>query len=283
MGFLLILVLAASLMGCSKQPAHPYVGYDFFETRHTESDHRECITQIFITADDYVGYRYRENVFGSTNPTVRSVTFSNEYDRKATAEEQAELVRALLAAKVFEFASESKPTSTDYFGRLDVRINTREARIAFYSPPFSPGRKAIHEVMLKFAKRMKIDQPTDLANATTVTEGDLQPARVVKLADVLAHPDEYHGKRISVIGFYHGEFEGSSFASDEAAWRRMDFTNSVWRSGVSTFANKSAINDRNDSWLRIEGVFLRGPTGHMGLWPGEIVRLTRIEPVSEPK
>lgn len=282
-GFLLILVLVAFLVGCSKQPAHPYVGYDFFETRHTESDHRDCITQIFITADDYVGYRYRENVFGSTNPTVRSVTFSNEYDRKATAQEQAELVQALLAAKVFDLLSESKPTSTDYSGSLDVRINRREARIAFYSPPLSPGRKAIHEVMLKFAKRMKIDQPADIAKATTVTEGDHQPARAVKLADVLAHPDEYHGKRISVVGFYHGEFEGSSFAIDQAAWRKMDFTNSVWRSGASAFADKSAVNDRNDSWLCIEGVFLRGPAGHMGLWPGEIVRLTRVEPAPEPK
>lgn len=265
------------------QPVHPYVGYDFFETRHAESDHRECITQIFLTADDYVGYRYREDVFGSTNPTVRSVTFSNEYRRKATAEEQSELVQALLAAKVFDLASEPKPTSTDYFSSLDVRINTREARTSFYSPPHSPSRKAIHEVMLKFAKRMKIDQPTDLAKATTVTEGDYQPARVVKLADVLAHPDEYHGKRISVVGFYHGEFEGSSLAIDQAASRRRDDNHSVWRSGASTFADKSAINDRNDSWLRIEGIFLRGPAGHMGLWPGEIVRLTRIEPVSEPK
>lgn len=288
---LLIAVLAASLLGCSKQDKvinvaeddHPYVGYDFFETRHTESDHREYITQIFLTADDYVGYRYRENVFGSTNPTVRSVTFSNEYRRKATAEEWSELVQALLAAKVFDLASEPKPTTTEYFGNLDVRINTREARTSFYSPPHSSSRRAIHEVMLKFAKRMKIDQPTDPAKATTVTEGDHQPARTVKLADVLAHPDEYHGKRISVVGFYHGEFEGSSLAIDQAASRGLDFNHSVWRSGASTFADKSAINDRNDSWLRIEGIFLRGPAGHMGLWPGEIVRLTRIEPVSEPK
>ena len=281
-GFLFSLVLVVFWVGCSKQPAHLYASYDFFETRHTESDHRDCITEIFITAD-YVGYSYRENVFGSTNPTVRSVAFSNEYGRKATVQEQAELVQALLAANVFDLVSEPKSTSTDYFGSLTVRINRREARIAFHSPPLSPGRKAVHEVMLKFAKRMKIDQPTDLAKATTVTDGDHQPARAVKLADVLAHPDEYHGKRISVIGFYHREFEGSSFAIDQAAWRKMDFTNSVWRSGASAFADRSAINDRNDSWLRIEGVFLRGPAGHMGLWPGEIVRLTHIESVPEPK
>jgi hypothetical protein len=277
------LFLFAVVHATFAQPAHPYVGYDFVETRHTESDHRECITQIFLTADDYAGYRYREDVFGSTNPTVQSVRFSNEYRRKATAEEQAQLVQALLAANVFELASEPKPASNDYFSSLDVRIDTREARTSFYSPPHSPSRKAIHEAMLKFAKRMKIDQPTDPAKATTVTEGDHEPARAVKLADILAHPDEYHGKRISVVGFYHGEFEGSSLAIDQAASRDRDYNHSVWRSSASTFADKSAINDRNDSWLRIEGIFLRGPTGHMSLWPGEIVRLTHIEPVSGPK
>ena len=265
------------------QPAHPYVGYDFFEIRHTESDHRECITQIFLTADDYVGYRYREDVFGSTTPTVHSIAFANEYRRKATVEEQAELVQALLAAKVFELTSEPKPTFNNYSGSLHVRINSKEVRAYFYSPPETAGRKGVHNILLRFAEQMKIDRPTDLANATTITEGDHQPVRAVKLADILAHPDEYHGKRVSVVGFYHGEFEGSSLAIDRAASRRRDYSHSVWRSGASTFANKSAISDSNDSWLRVEGTFLRGPAGHMGLWPGEIVRLTRIERVPEPK
>jgi hypothetical protein len=193
------------------------------------------------------------------------------------------LVQALLAAKVFELRSESKPASNNYSASLHVRINKEEAQTSFYSPPQSAGRKAIHDVMLRFTKQLKIDQPTDLAKATTITEGDHQPPRVVELADVLAHPDEYHGKRVSVVGFFHEEFEGSCLAIDEAAARRPDYQHSVWRSGSSTFADKSAISDRNDSWLRVDGIFLRGPAGHMGLWPGEMIRLTRIKPVSAPK
>jgi len=263
------------------QPAHPYVGYDFFETRRSESDHRECLTQIFLTGDDFVGYRYREDVFGSTTPTVRSIDFSNEYRRKATPAEQAELVQALLAANVFDLAKEEKPDSTDYFSSLDVRLNKREGKFVFYSPPVSPSRKAIHDVILQFAKRMEIDRPKDQANAITVTEGDCQPSRKVTLAELLAHPEKYHGKRVSVAGYYHGEFEGSSFSIDEAASLKRDYKRSVWRGEVSTFAEHKAINDQNDSWLQIEGVFLRGPGGHMGLWPGELVRITRIEPISK--
>jgi hypothetical protein len=275
---LLVLAAHASLA----IPIHPYVGYDFFETRHTASDQRECITQIFLTADDYVGYRYSENILGSITPTVQAVAFSNEYRRKATVEEQARLVQELLGAKVFDLTSDSKSAPTDYFGNLYVRINRREARTYFYSRPDSPERKLIHQILLQFAKRMKVDRPKEAAQATTITEGDHQPARAVELADVLAHPELYHGKRISVIGFYHGEFEGNSLSVDEAAAREQLFSRSVWRSEASTFADKSAINDHNDSWLRVEGIFLRGPGGHLGLWPGELVRLTRIEPVSKP-
>jgi hypothetical protein len=278
-----ILLLLAGASVTIAQLVHPYVRYDFFERRRTDSDHRECLTQIFLTGDNNVGYSYREDVFGATTPTVRSVAFSNEGRGKATPAEQAELVRALLSANVFDLASEPKPASTDYFSILDVGIDTQEARAFFYSPPNSPLRKAVHDVMLQFAKRIKIDRPKDLASATTVTEGDHQSARIVSLAEVLAHPDTYHGKRISVTGFYHGEFEGSSFAVDEIASRQWAYERSVWRGGVSTFADQSAIKDRNDSWLRVEGVFLRGPGGHLGLWPGELDRITRIEPISRPK
>jgi len=279
----IILSLLAVADAALAQPAHPYVGYDFSEIRHTDSDHRECITQIYLTADDYVGYRYREDVFGSTTSTVRSIAFANEYIRKATAGEKAGLVQALLAAKVFALNSDPKPASNFYSGSLNVRINTNEARVYFYSPPQSVDRRIVHDIMIQFAKQLKIDQPTNLANATTFTEGDRQLPRQVKLAEVLAHPDEYHGKRISVVGFYHREFEGSSLAIDQATSRKRDTSRSIWRSGTSTFADESAINDSNDDWLRVEGIFLRGPAGHMGLWPAEIVRITRIERVPEPK
>ena len=278
-----ILLLLAGASVTIGQLVHPYVRYHFVETRRTDSDHRQCLTQIFLTGDNNVGYSYREDVFGATTPTVRSVAFSNEGRGKATPAEQAELIRTLLSAKVFDLANEPKPASADYFSQLDVGIDTREARAFFSSPPNSPVRKAVHDVMLQFANRIKIDRPKDLATATTVTEGDHQSARIVSLAEVLAHPDAYHGKRISVIGFYHGEFEHSSLAVDEIASRKSTYERSVWHGGVSTFADRSAIKDQNDSWLRVEGVFLRGPGGHLGLWPGVLDRITRIEPISRPK
>jgi len=230
-------LLFALWTGTIAQPTNPYVGYSFFETRRTESDHREIMTQIFLTADDYVGYRYLEDVYGSTNPTVRSVEFSNEHRRKATAQEQADLVQALLAAKVFELTDDPKPASYDYSANLDVRIGGKEVRAYFHSPPQAPGRKGVHDIMLRFARQMKIDQPEDPVTATTISEGDRQPPRVVTLADVLAHPDDYHGKRVSVVGYYHVEFESSNLAVDRAASWGPDVKRSV---GVRFFVALAA-------------------------------------------
>jgi hypothetical protein len=197
--------------------------------------------------------------------------------------ERTELVHNLLNAKVFDLKSDPDSTSKEYFADLAVRINDREGRFYFITPPQSRLRKAIHEIMVKFARQAKVDQPTNREKSITTSEGDRQPARQVQLAEVLANPNKYHGKRISVIGFYHGEFEGSSLSVDEKASRTRDFKRSIWRSAPSIFADKGAIKDKNDAWLLVEGVFFCGPAGHMSLWPGEIVRLTRVEPVSPPR
>lgn len=274
---LVTLAMRGSWAQKASLPLHPYIGYDIFETRRTATDHRKIITQISLSGNDYVVYFYHEYVAGSIAPTVRSLDFDNENRRKATYEEQAALTRKLLDAGVFTLATEPTKDNADYAEVLDVRINRREARFYFYTPPTRGKRKVIHDIVLGFARQMKVDQPNDIKKATTITEGDRRPPQDVRLVDVLAAPAKFHGKRISVVGYYHGEFEGSSLSVSERASRAHDDKKSIWRGDPSTFAGDHAIRDKNDAWIRVDGVFLQGPAGHMGLWPGEIVRLTRIE------
>ncbi|QOX77671.1 hypothetical protein FY034_01520 [Trichlorobacter lovleyi] len=278
----LLLILLAVIVTTSASAKETYISYDVIETRRTASDHRESITQISLLPGDDINYYYREDVYGSTTPVVTAIYFQNSYKRKATEKEKKDLILKLLEANIFHLKSDPKSESKEYFTDLNVRINDRECRYFFNTPPKSPTRKAIHDIMLKFTKKTKVDQPLDRAKATTVTEGDLQPARQVQLTEILENLDKYHGKRVSVIGYYHGEFEGSSLSVDEKASKSNDLKRSIWRSEPSTFAEKSAIKDKNNAWLRVDGVFLRGPRGHMSLWPGEITRLTRVEPVSKP-
>jgi hypothetical protein len=303
-----VLVLLLATIQTAQAQSSIRVEYRFEKTVRTQSDHRNYLTQVSLLNNSSAHYTYREQVFGAISSTVRFIEFSTPHPgRKVTAKQRAGLMQALLKAKVFELASDSQPSKSNYFSSLNIEINGRRCQVFFNTPPRSPARKALHEIMLRFAKQQRIDKRP--ANATTISEGDHQPARKVSLAEVLAHPNTYQGKRISVVGFYHGEEESSSLSMDEAIpralvlktkeWRasrggqsgyaavaplyKSFLKSSVWRSGTSTFASKADTGHKNDSWVRVQGVFLRGPTGHMGLWPGEIVRITRIEPVLHPK
>jgi len=309
LGGAIVIPIIASAQPSAPQPSAAHIEYHVTEYVRTPKDHRIHTTTISLGTTGNAGYRYTEQVLGAITSQVRSVNYATvHHQRIATATEQANLVRALLKAKVFDLVSDPKEVqSSDYFGSLNIQISGRKSQVFFYRPPRSHQRKALHQIMRRFAKQLGINKRP--ANATTITEGDQQPARKVSLADVIAHPNRYHGKRISVVGFYHGEEESSTLSVDEATpralalktkeWRSSGggqagfacvaplykslYKSSVWRSESSTFANKAAISHKNDAWVHVEGVFLRGPAGHLGLWPGQIVRVTRIAPVPRPR
>ncbi|HBC87935.1 MAG TPA: hypothetical protein DCZ94_13355 [Lentisphaeria bacterium] len=50
----------------------------------------------------------------------------------------------------------------------------------------------------------------------------------------------------------------------------------------SHFVQSENIADVNDSFITVEGTFIKGPGGHMGIWAGEIDRVTKIE-IRAPK
>ncbi|MHC4119844.1 MAG: hypothetical protein ACYSWO_20300 [Planctomycetota bacterium] len=114
----------------------------------------------------------------------------------------------------------------------------------------------------------------------TLTEGDLEPSRKVTLQEILEEPDKFHGKRICTKGFYDFQFEGMDFHDRRGS--------NVWIGENSSFARKKRATfpflsleglllGRLRGYATVEGVFLKGPGGHFGLWPGEIVRLTRCD------
>src|SRR5262245_51731981 len=151
---------------------HPYVSYDFSETRRTATDVREVMTHFDLLANDSVSFRYVEYVQGYSDPVVRSVDFSNSREN-VTTEEQTDLVEALLAANVFDLVSDTEGDfDSDFDSALAVRIGSRDERRSFWSPPTSPARKAIHEIILAFANRMGLDRPEDPEASVTLSEGD---------------------------------------------------------------------------------------------------------------
>jgi hypothetical protein len=101
----------------------------------------------------------------------------------------------------------------------------------------------------------------------------------VSFPELLKNPKRFDGKRIRITGFYHGEFEGSSFASTAKDIRNYD--KALWLGGDSSFADPKKVSRPNDSTLTVDGTFELGPGGHMGLWMGELSRVTEIKKVEQ--
>lgn len=276
-GFLWGLDLFAHGKAPTKTPPL-YIGYDVHVTRKNKHEHRDVTLQFFITADQYIGYRFEERIIGSTLPKTRFTRFSNEYRRKITPVEEKDLVRQLIGAGIFNLKNETPSFTRDYWNRLDVRINGREKTYDFYGPP-TGRRKKIHDLLLNFALKVKVDRPLKGKAAITVTEGDLQPAQAVTIPQLLMNLDRYHGKRVSITGYFRGRFESMGLYAAKPGTPSFNPRHGIWRGDISPFAPKGNIQDKNDGWLRVEGIFLKGPTGHFGMWPGEIVRLTQIKPM----
>jgi hypothetical protein len=248
-----------------------YVAYGHGEVINTPELHKTISIDVYLQFGPMVGYRYEERVSGSKVAETKETKFANEYV-KITPEQRSELCAQLLNEKVFDLPELVKKPE-DSSGNIDIRIGKRERR--FY---LSKEQQNIGEIMTSFAHKLGLDHPKDPKGATFVTEGDTTPARKTTLAEVLHDPDAFNGKRISIVGYYHGEFEGSNFGMRADS----DYHQSIWFGTPSSFADKANLHMSNNAWLRVEGIFVKGPGGHMGMWPGEIERITKVDPADGP-
>src|SRR5258707_14637822 len=103
-----------------------------------------------------------------------------------------------------------------------------------------------------------------LVLASTALLGQ-QPVRA-SMIDVLANPEKYDGKTISVKGFLRLEFEG-----DALYFHREDFEQSltddaVWMDVGNLSPEK--IKGVSDRYVIVVGKFDAGKHGHMGLFRG---------------
>lgn len=131
-----------------------------------------------------------------------------------------------------------------------------------------PNRAKLQTLMLSFLDEVA---PKKSRKTTTRTiDGDGVAARPVTFEVLLATPKKFDGKRVRLSGYYHYEFEGSHFGPI----KRAGLKQSVWLGGASTFAKSANIKWLNNTFITVEGTFKNGPGGHMGLWPGELERVT---------
>jgi hypothetical protein len=100
----------------------------------------------------------------------------------------------------------------------------------------------------------------------------------VSIVRLLANPENYTGRRVSVIGYYHHELESSALylSEDDARFRVRQ--NAIFLGSEAPSPTK--IVATNDLFVLVEGTFSWGPSGkgHMNLYPGIINEITLVVP-----
>ena len=84
---------------------------------------------------------------------------------------------------------------------------------------------------------------------------------------LLAHPEQFEGRRIRIIGYLNLEFEGNAVYMHREDFQRSLSKNGFW---VSFRKGVDIPGDVSGSYVQLEGTFTSKSAGHLGLWSGEI-------------
>ena len=96
----------------------------------------------------------------------------------------------------------------------------------------------------------------------------------VSLVQLIANPSEYHGKLVRVIGFCRLEFEGDALFLHREDFEQGLTKNAVWLDvGWPVPENYRGLSDR---YVLVEAIFDAEEHGHMGLFSGELKKVTRM-------
>src|SRR5437879_5067655 len=109
--------------------------------------------------------------------------------------------------------------------------------------------------------------------ADTVVEGGAIFTSIVRL---LAHPDQYEGKEVEVIGHYtSGQELRSVFLHSEDA-RSGNTQSAIWIDFTESATNGLVDTKTKSGPVMVIGTFHHVPregVGHMGMWPGELKKV----------
>lgn len=99
----------------------------------------------------------------------------------------------------------------------------------------------------------------------------------VSLIQLIANPEEYHGKFIRVIGVGNLEFEGNAVYVNKDDYKYNVFKNGVWiEFGENSLKYEDAVK-YNGKYVIIEGIFNSEEKGHFGMWSGTIEKINRYD------
>jgi len=99
----------------------------------------------------------------------------------------------------------------------------------------------------------------------------------VSIIQLIAHPAEYHGKKVRVIGVGNLEFEGNGVYNSREDWKYAVYKNGLWIELGDQATPYLFAKAYNGKYVIIEGTFDQNSTGHLDMWSGAIIDITRYE------
>ena len=109
-------------------------------------------------------------------------------------------------------------------------------------------------------------------------------ARDIPLADILARPHDFNGKRVTVTGYYIAATETSCLFTTRAAAKRFDIGRSVW----VEFHTPPVLDSIAGRHARLVGTFHYSPKirdgtfreyGHLNGWSVALLNVTEFRPL----
>ena len=97
------------------------------------------------------------------------------------------------------------------------------------------------------------------------------------MIQLLATPERFDGKQVTIVGFVNIEFEGDSVYPSEGAYQDGIFTDAIWLDVPKAMADRREMFQRK--YVFIEGRFSAHDHGHMGMFAGTLTDVVRYIPV----
>jgi len=134
------------------------------------------------------------------------------------------------------------------------------------------------KILLSISCCLLISAATARAS-TFVNYGEAdQSAKSVSLVSLIANPEAYDGKSVRVIGAFQLAFEGNQLCLHKADLIHGLSSNCLWiepnlaKLGVSY----AKLAEFNGKYVLVEGTFVQGNHGHMGMFSGAITPIWRV-------
>jgi hypothetical protein len=92
----------------------------------------------------------------------------------------------------------------------------------------------------------------------------------VSLIQLIASPEKFEGRRVQLKGYCRFVFEEQSLYLHREDAELLNTANAVW-------IDSKGHEGMDRSFVRVEGTFTGAKHGHLRLWPGSLVQVTRLE------